>query len=70
MFAFKTVNVAAEISKPYLYKNAGRYKPPEQLVCEVRESEQVDIEGRQLLVPGHERVEIVQHFLLGARQDA
>lgn len=57
------------MSKPHLYKNTGGYKTPEQLICEVGEPEQVDVERWQLLIPGHQRVEIIQHFLFGARED-
>ena len=47
------------MSKPHLYKNTSWYEAPEQLICEVGKPEQVDVERRQLLVPSHQRVEVL-----------
>ena len=47
------------MSKPHLYKNSGWDEEPEQLISEVGKPEQVDVERWQLLVPSHQRVEVI-----------
>ena len=52
-------NKKQKMSKPHLYKNSGWDEAPEQLISEVGKPEQVDVERRQLLVPSHQRVEVI-----------